>query len=142
MPKFYQGSSVSRGAPTITHLLYADDLLLASRENTENARALVKCLNYFCDWSGQQINTDKSSILFSKNTKLAVKRSIKDIIGIKEMKDGSEYLGNSLIFRRNKAGNFGWWSQLLSKAKATLILSYFGLFLNNIKLILITITHI
>lgn len=42
-----QGISVSRGASTVTHLLYADDLLLARQATTENTRAFVKCLNSF-----------------------------------------------------------------------------------------------
>lgn len=128
------GISVSRGALPITHLLYADDLLLASREI--NANAMVKCLNYFCVWFSQQVNTDQSSIMFSKNTKPVAQRTIKMIFGFKEMRGEGEYLGNFLIFGKNKERSFGklkerlsrrlegWRSQLLSKAeKATLIRS-------------------
>ncbi|PON43965.1 hypothetical protein PanWU01x14_270100, partial [Parasponia andersonii] len=32
------------------------------------ARAMLKCLHDFCNWIGQKINSQKSSVYFSKNT--------------------------------------------------------------------------
>lgn len=65
---------------------------------------------------------------------MLVKRIIREILGLKEMGDKAVYLGNRLIFGRNKSKEFSilkdrlqarlerWQSQLLSKAgKATLI---------------------
>lgn len=72
--------------------------------------------------------------LFSKNTRPEVKRVIKKILGIKELKNGAIYFGNSFIMGRQKIKEFRrikdrvqakvkeWQSQLLSRAgKATLI---------------------
>lgn len=77
---------------------------------------------------------EKSNIMFSCNTPLLVKRNIIDLLGLNEMGDKTVYLGNLLIFGKNKSKDFsclkdrlqaqleGWRSQLLSKAgKATLI---------------------
>lgn len=85
-------------------------------------------------WSGQSANIEKSSILFSENTDRIVRKYINAMMGLKEMKNDTIYLGNSFIFGKKKANEFGrlkdrlqarlegWQSQLLSRARrATLI---------------------
>lgn len=37
-----QGIRICRGAPAVSHLLYADDILITYRANAENARAIEK----------------------------------------------------------------------------------------------------
>ena len=61
-----RGLSVAETAPAINHLLFADDSLLFSEANDENAVRVRDLLRTYCDASGQKINTDKSSIFFSK----------------------------------------------------------------------------
>nr|XP_048324647.1 secreted RxLR effector protein 78-like [Ziziphus jujuba var. spinosa] len=51
-----QGIKIYRNAPVVSHLLYADDLLITYRANKENAKAILKCLKTYCNWLGQQIN--------------------------------------------------------------------------------------
>lgn len=80
------------------------------------------------------MNEEKFNILFSKNTAGQVKKQIKQVLEIKEMRPQSIYLGNSLVLGNNKRKEFckikkkvlnrvqGWNAQLLSKAgKTTLI---------------------
>lgn len=80
------------------------------------------------------MNEEKFNILFSKNTVGQVKKQIKQVLEIKEMRPQSIYLGNSLVLGNNKRKEFckikkkvlnrvqGWNAQLLSKAgKTTLI---------------------
>ena len=62
-----QGIKVSRTALIVSHLLYADDLMITWRANERNVRAVKKCLDTFFSWSRQEANLDKSCILFSKN---------------------------------------------------------------------------
>ena len=90
-----------------SHLLYADDILIACRANKENAITINKALEKFGGWSGQQINSEKSYILFSKNTKMIDRRAVKDVMGFKEMGDKSMYLGNNLVFGQKKSKEFG-----------------------------------
>lgn len=129
-----QGIKVCREAPAISHLLYADDLLISCRANNENVQALLGCLETYCSWSGQAINTEKSSVMISCNTAAPIKRFTKDTLGLKNLGDYVVYIGNKLVIGKNKSKEFnrlkerlqvrleGWRSQLLSRArKATLI---------------------
>lgn len=64
------------------------------------------------EWSGQAINVGKSSIMFSQSTSASAKRSIKEILGLKDMGEEAIYLGSRLVFKRNKIKYF---SQLKGK---------------------------
>uniref|UniRef100_A0A0V0HSC7 Putative ovule protein n=1 Tax=Solanum chacoense TaxID=4108 RepID=A0A0V0HSC7_SOLCH len=48
----------------ITHLCFADDLLIFSRGDMESIKALQKCFSTFSQASGLQANLNKSSIYF------------------------------------------------------------------------------
>ena len=62
------GVKICRGAPSISHLLFADDSLILIRANGEDAAKLQGILDLYEECSGQMINKDKSAIMFSKNT--------------------------------------------------------------------------
>lgn len=68
-----------RTMPAITHLMYADDLLLVGRENSRNGKAMWESLNKFCSWLGKIVNEEKSSILLSPNISKIQKRQIKEL---------------------------------------------------------------
>ncbi|KAL0290561.1 UNVERIFIED_CONTAM: hypothetical protein Scaly_2666300 [Sesamum calycinum] len=50
----------------ITHLLFADDLMLFSRGDLPSIHILMECLQDFTDVSGLAINTSKSSIFTAR----------------------------------------------------------------------------
>jgi hypothetical protein len=62
------GVTICQVAPSISHLLFADDSLMLVRSIGEDASQLQGILNLY-EWSGQVINREKSAITFSKNTK-------------------------------------------------------------------------
>ncbi|KAJ4800370.1 RNA-directed DNA polymerase (reverse transcriptase)-related family protein [Rhynchospora pubera] len=62
------GLSISRGAPPISSLMYADDLLICGMAEVQEVKQLKETLDEFCSMSGQLIGADKSSIWFSKRT--------------------------------------------------------------------------
>lgn len=49
----------------ITHLAFADDLLLFSRGDVRSVSMLMNCLNKFGDTAGLRINSQKSNIYLS-----------------------------------------------------------------------------
>lgn len=90
----------------ISHLMYANDLLIMCRTDLKEAEVIKDCLDKFCSWSGQAINAYKSNILFSKYASRLDRRTIRDILGFKDMGNRAIYLGNSLVLGRNKTKEF------------------------------------
>lgn len=128
------GVKVDKNSPAISHIIYADDLIIMGRTNARKAVEIRECFETYCEWSGQQANPKKSSILFSKNMSSKGKMELQEILGFKPMRRDSVYLGNNFLLGNNKIEEFqrlkkrvqdrleGWSGQLLSKAgKVTLI---------------------
>lgn len=63
------GCSIARGAPAVSHLLYADDCYLFFRATEAEARIMKNVIQRYERISGHAINFSKSSIIFSPNTK-------------------------------------------------------------------------
>lgn len=97
---------VAKGALAISHLKNANDLLITFLARRKKAKVFHKCFELYCSWSGQDMNKEKSSIFFSKNTARAEKRHVTNLLGIKEMGHSSIYKGNSLIISRNRSKEF------------------------------------
>jgi hypothetical protein len=70
------GAKVSRSAPTISHLLFADDSLILMKANTQYASTLKHILETYCSSSGKLVSNAKSSIFFSPNTPIGVKEDV------------------------------------------------------------------
>jgi hypothetical protein len=58
---------LSETTKSITHFLFADDLLIFAKATSFEARTIQSYLTSDCAWSGQQVNVAKSYLLFSKN---------------------------------------------------------------------------
>jgi hypothetical protein len=65
------GIKISCNSPTISRLLYADDLMVFARGNSSEANCVMNCLNKYAAWLGQQVNLAKSSLILSKKCSLA-----------------------------------------------------------------------
>jgi hypothetical protein len=60
---------VCHNAPSVSHLLFADDSLILIRATEGDAKQLQDILDLYESVSGQMINKAKSAVLFSRNTK-------------------------------------------------------------------------
>lgn len=123
-----KGIQICRQAPSVSHLLFADDSLLLMEANANAAREVNNILSTYEACSGQMINKEKSAILFSKNTVGSKRNEMKRILGINVEGFRGKYLGLSVYIGKNKARAFnyikekvwkiihGWKEKLLSKA--------------------------
>jgi hypothetical protein len=59
-----QGVKVCQRAPSMSHLLFADDSLILFRAKGEDAQELQRILDLYEESSGQMINKEKSAIMF------------------------------------------------------------------------------
>uniref|UniRef100_A0A803PFQ0 Reverse transcriptase domain-containing protein n=1 Tax=Cannabis sativa TaxID=3483 RepID=A0A803PFQ0_CANSA len=100
------GIKISREAPAVTHLMFADDTLLFSRANTMEASIIGDCIKKFEGWSGQMCSKQKSGILFSSNCVKSMKENIEAQLGISTINDEEKYLGNPFVFSRRRKKDF------------------------------------
>jgi hypothetical protein len=105
-----------KAGPAISHLMFADDLLLFGKATEENVKAITDTLDSFSSLSGQMVSLEKTSILFSKNTSQNVKTSLLRQTGYREVATFGKYLGIPLVGRAPRRGDFEYLIDLV-KAK-------------------------
>jgi hypothetical protein len=93
-------------APTVNHLLFADDSLLLMEANEASATAIKSILQEYEESSGQVINMEKSSVMFSRNTPRRGKERIMQVLGLGLEAHGGKYLGLPLYVGRSKVRCF------------------------------------
>ena len=81
-----EGFSLCRSGPKISHLFFADDSLLFCQAKVEDVRAIQVPLNIYEKASGQKINSAKATLFFSKNVLDSTKETIKNLLGVAEIK--------------------------------------------------------
>lgn len=54
------------GAKSISYLIYADDILIFSKANLKSLKSIKEILDVFFKFSGLEINSEKSSVHYSK----------------------------------------------------------------------------
>ena len=99
---------ICQGAPSISHLLFADDSLILVRANGEDAAKLQSILDLYAECSGQVTNIDKSAIMFSKNTRASCKAVVMQKLGIARESFNDKYLGLPIHVRNNKVQIFSY----------------------------------
>ncbi|XP_019149856.1 PREDICTED: uncharacterized protein LOC109146658 [Ipomoea nil] len=100
------GLKIARGAPPVSHLLFADDCLLFFKACTQEMQAVKNVLDLYCAASGQQINFDKSSLMFSASTSPTMRIDIANSLGVRLTDDLGKYLGLLSLLGRNKVATF------------------------------------
>ncbi|KAL8159786.1 hypothetical protein V2J09_001323 [Rumex salicifolius] len=119
---------VCRGAPRISHVFFADDIILAAEASVGQMRVIMRVLDRFCQASGQKISLAKSTIFVSKNVDREMTRHLESVSGIRATTDLGKYLRMSILHGKVTKATFselivkankrltGWKSQTLSMA--------------------------
>lgn len=130
------GCKVARGAPSVSHLLFADDCYFFFRASKTEVSIMKSILNRYEHISGQEINYSKSNIVFSPNTSPTDRIVVCDNLGVGESSFPGKYLGMPMYVGKKQGRGFwiftdrvrqklqGWMNKDISKAgKITLLKS-------------------
>ncbi|GAA0168313.1 hypothetical protein LIER_23060 [Lithospermum erythrorhizon] len=108
--------------------MFADDTLLLGYATTHEAEKIMNILNTYESWSGQLVNVQKSTIMFSPNVSGPTREAISAMLDMTEVNSHGKYLGLpttigsfkkevfNTIVDRVKAKVANWKSRLLPAA--------------------------
>ena len=123
-----EGIKICRGAPRVNHLFFADDSLILMRARASDAQELRHILEVYERAFRQVINKDKSSIMFSPNTRQEERGQVRSSLLITSEASSEKYLGLPVSIGKSRSKAFeyikrklwsriqSWQEKLLSKA--------------------------
>lgn len=91
--RLWQPIRVGRIGILISHLLFADDIILLAKANSLNASTIIHIFNTFAEQSGQKINFNKSSVIFSNNVNSEDRKNLSTVLNICQSRKMGKYLG-------------------------------------------------
>lgn len=97
----------SRTSSVVSHLMYADDVVIYCKADEREATNLCSLLRLYCQATGQQINWTKSVVHFSENTNRNLRRRLCNMMGMKECDHKGKCLGLPFCNFRSKNIAFG-----------------------------------
>lgn len=96
------GILVNAFVKTISHVFFADDLVLFCRAIEVKACNMKCLLQRYAEGSGQFINLDKSSVHFSVGCSQWLKTQLAHVLGIRHQEDFGKYLDIQVDFGASK----------------------------------------
>ncbi|KAL4286077.1 hypothetical protein AHAS_Ahas19G0050100 [Arachis hypogaea] len=101
--KQISGIKLAPTAPTITHLLFADDCIIFSGAKEDEIYQLIQIINLYTSASGQVINLEKSGITFGNQIPIQTRVNIEEILNIPSWDNPGKYLGLPAQWERAKS---------------------------------------
>jgi uracil-DNA glycosylase len=88
-----QGVTICAGAPSITHFLFADDLLLLLKANEENTTHLRQVLQIYETCSGRKLTRTSHPSSLARTQNPRIKRKFMQIMELTQESLNARYLG-------------------------------------------------
>lgn len=107
----------SRHGPAISHIFFADDLLLFGEATVQQAAEMDAILAEFCKMSGQRISLKKSMVYTSHNTEAAVVKALSSKLQMGPTDNLGSYLGMPILHSRVSPSTYNF---LLSNMRSKL----------------------
>lgn len=104
--QMFRGICISRSAPPISHLFFADDLLVCFQASPRSCAEVMSVIKLFCEVSGQMVNHHKSLVRFSSNTPSDYADSMARSLQLSSRESMGMYLGVPVEFGRSKCSTF------------------------------------
>ncbi|XP_074270813.1 uncharacterized protein LOC141594715 [Silene latifolia] len=120
-----KGIKICKNGPEISHLLFADDSLFFLRGDYENMDFLMNLIAEYCAASGQCLNKDKSSILFSPNCSLMMVKKCLTDFKLASKHDLGNYLGLPRVLGLLRGSFLNFLSKKLSEGYPPGIIFFF-----------------
>lgn len=106
--KQWRACKLKRRRPTISHLFFADNLLLFEDASRWQATRIHAILCDFCGESGKRVNWSKSKVWYAPNTPVRKIQAISKEFSIPHTKQLGKYLGVPLIHERVQSKHFSY----------------------------------
>lgn len=97
---------LAHNSPGLSHLLFADDILLFAHASTSQIQVVSDALKAFSEASGLRVNLDKSRMLCSEKVFRVRRNAFTTQSSIKCASSLGKYLGVTLGFDKSKKEHF------------------------------------
>ncbi|WOL05669.1 hypothetical protein Cni_G14398 [Canna indica] len=123
------------GEVTLSHTFYANDIVIFIKGNQKTCKNLMNAINEYCLLTGQKLNFEKSSVIFSVKYKSETKHRISQLLNVKEEKYSIKYMGSyiapkkleksyqSKLVQKVKCRIDSWASNQLSQAEKSIMIN-------------------
>ncbi|XP_028786509.1 uncharacterized protein LOC114742412 [Neltuma alba] len=109
--------SLCKQGPPLSHLFFADDIILFSEVSIHQAAVIHSCLEEFYSRSGLKVNVRKTRVSFSRNVNHTRRSEVSNILGFQLAADLGKYLGAPLHHRRISKSSY---QEVVDKVKQRL----------------------